>query len=91
MTPVRLTLIASAAAGTMALAAPAFAKIVATPDGQHYRLVPVREPGPGPAPEMVAITPSQAQAEAAPVSNCRLVHFEDHEFQPDYTTVCGPQ
>ena len=34
MTPVRLALIATAAAGLMAVAAPAFAEIVATPDGQ---------------------------------------------------------
>jgi hypothetical protein len=91
MTPVRLALIVTAAAGLTAIAAPAFAEIVATPDGQYYRLVPVRAPGPGPAPEMVTIAPSQATANVAPVSNCRLVNFEDNEYQPEYTTVCGPQ
>jgi len=30
-------------------------------------------------------------ASVAPVSNCRLINFEDNEFQPEYTTVCGPQ
>jgi hypothetical protein len=91
MTPVRLALIATAAAGLMAIAAPAFAEIVSTPDGQYYRLVPVRAPAPGTAPEMVTITPSQATANVAPVSNCRLINFEDNEYQPEYTTVCGPQ
>ena len=91
MTPVRLALIATAAAGLTAAAAPAFAEIVATPDGQYYRLVPVRAPGPGTAPEMVTIAPSQATANVAPVSNCRLINFEDNEYQPEYTTVCGPQ
>ena len=86
MTPVRFALIATAAAGLMAIAAPAFAEIVATPDGQYYRLVPVR----GPAPGQAAI-PSQATANVAPVSNCRLINFEDNEYQPEYTTVCGPE
>jgi hypothetical protein len=58
MTPVRLALLATAVAGLMTIAAPAFAEIVATPDGQYYRLVPVRVPVPGTAPEMVTIVPS---------------------------------
>ena len=91
MTPVRLALIATAAAGLIAIAAPAFAEIVATPDGQYYRLVPVRAPALGTAPEMVTIAPSQSTANVGPVSNCRLINFEDNEFQPEYTTVCGPQ
>ena len=90
MTPVRLALIATAAAGLMAAAAPASAsQIVMGPDGHYYRLVPVR----GPAPGQAAI-PSQATANVAPVapvSNCRLINFEDNEYQPEYTTVCGPQ
>ena len=94
MTPVRLALIVTAAAGLTAIAAPAVAEIVATPDGQYYRLVPVRGPVPGTAPKMVTIAPSQATANVAPVapvSNCRLINFEDNEYQPEYTTVCGPQ
>jgi hypothetical protein len=58
MTPVRLALLATAVAGLMTIAAPAFAEIVATPDSQYYRLVPVRVPVPGTAPEMVTIVPS---------------------------------
>jgi hypothetical protein len=91
MKHVRLAFIATAAAGLMALAAPASAEIVSTPDGQYYRLVPVRAPVTGTAPEMVTIVPPQATANVAPVSNCRLINFEDHEYQPEYTTVCGPQ
>ena len=91
MTPVRLALIAAAAAGLMAIAAPAFAEIVATPDGHYYRLVPVRGPAPGAAPEMVNVIPEKATANVASVSNCRLINFEDNEYQPEYTTVCGPQ
>jgi hypothetical protein len=91
MTPVRLALIATTAAGLMAIAAPAFAEVVATPDGQYFRLVPVRTPGPGAAPEMVNIIPQGATANVAPASNCRLTNFEDHEYQPEYVTVCGPQ
>ena len=87
MAPVRLALIATAAAGLMAIAAPAFAsQIVMGPDGQYYRLVPVRGPAPG-----QAAMPSQATANVAPVSNCRLINFEDNEYQPEYTTVCGPE
>jgi hypothetical protein len=62
MTPVRLALIATAAAGLTAIVAPASATI-----------------------------PRQATASVAPVSNCRLINFEDNEYQPEYTTVCGPQ
>jgi hypothetical protein len=87
MTPVRLALIATSAAGLIAIAAPAFAsQIVMGSDGHYYRLVPVRGPAPGEA----AIA-SQTTASVAPVSNCRLVNFEDNEYQPEYTTVCGPQ
>jgi hypothetical protein len=91
MTPVRLALIATAAGGLMAVAAPALAEIVAMPDGQYYKLLPVRAPRVGTAPEMVTIVPQGATATIAPVSNCRLTNFEDHEYQPEYTTVCGPQ
>jgi hypothetical protein len=91
MRHVHFAVLAAAAAGLIGLAVPASAEIVSTPDGQYYRLVPVRAPGPGTAPEMVTITPGRAIANVAPVSNCRLTNFEDNEFQPEYTTVCGPQ
>jgi hypothetical protein len=91
MRHVRFAFLAAAAAGLIGLAVPASAEIVATPDGQYYKLVPVRGPVRGPAPEMVTIIPGQATANVAPVSNCRLINFEDNEYQPEYTTVCGPQ
>jgi hypothetical protein len=91
MRHVRLTLIATAAVGLTAIAAPAFAaEIVATPDGHYYRLVPVRGPAPGTAPEVATIIPGQATASVPPASSCRLVNFLNNEYQPEYTTVCGP-
>jgi hypothetical protein len=33
----------------------------------------------------------QATASVAPVSNCRLINFVNQEYQPEYTTACGPQ
>jgi hypothetical protein len=87
MTSVRLALVATAAAGLTDIASPASAsQIIMGPDGHYYRLVPVRRPAPGEAP-----IPRQATASVAPVSNCRLINFEDNEYQPEYTTVCVPQ
>jgi hypothetical protein len=86
-----IAFLAAAAAGVIGLAVPAFAEIVSTPDGHYYRLVPVKAPPAGTEPEMVTVTPGPAVANIAPASNCRLVNFEDNEFQPEYTTVCGPQ
>jgi hypothetical protein len=87
MTPARLALIATAAAGLTAIVAPASAsQIILGPDGHYYRLVPVRGPAPG-----EAAIPQQATAIVAHVSNCRLINFEDNEYKPEYTTVCGPQ
>ena len=86
MTFVHLALIATAAAGLTAIAAPASAsEVVMMPDGHYYKLVRLRGPAPGEA----AIFP-QATANVAPVSNCRLVNFLNNEYQPEYTTVCGP-
>ena len=91
MTYVRLALIATAAVGLMAATAPASAsQIVMGPDGHYYRLVPVKGPSPGTAPEMMGVS-EQATASVAPVSNCRLINFVNQEYQPEYTTACGPQ
>jgi hypothetical protein len=91
MTHVRLGFMATATAALIAVAVPASAEIVATPDGHYYKLVPVRAPMPGTAPEMVTVAAGQPTASVAPVPNCRLINFEDNEYQPEYTTVCGPQ
>jgi hypothetical protein len=32
-----------------------------------------------------------ASVAPAPASNCRLISFVSLEFQPEYTTVCGPE
>ena len=89
MTHIRFALIATAAVGLMGIAAPAFAETVMMPDGHYYRLVPVKGPSPGTAPEMMGVS-EQATASVAPVSNCRLINFVNQEYQPEYTTVCGP-
>ena len=74
------------AVGLIAVVAPASAsQVIMGPDGHYYRLVPVRGPAPGEA----AIS-SQATASVAPASNCRLVNFLNNEYQPEYTTACGP-
>jgi hypothetical protein len=88
---VRLGLLATASIGLMAIVAPASAQVVATPDGHYYRLVPAKRPLSGTAPEVVNVIPEQATASVAPVSSCRLISFLNGEYQPEYTTVCGPQ
>jgi hypothetical protein len=87
----RATILATAALGLIAVAAPAFAETVMTPDGHYYRLVPMKEPSPGTAPEMVSVIPPQATENVANSSSCRLTNFQNGEYQPEYTTVCGPQ
>ena len=88
---VRLGLLATASIGLIAILAPASAQVVATPDGHYYRLVPVKRPASRLAPEMVNVIPEQATASVAPVSNYRLDSFVNGEYQPEYTTMCGPQ
>lgn len=88
---VRLGLLATACIGLIAVLAPASAQVVSTPDGHYYRLVPAKRPVSGTAPEMVNVIPEQATASVAPASNCRLTSFLNGEYQPEYTTVCGPQ
>jgi hypothetical protein len=77
---------AIAMAAAPALAAP----VVETQDGHYYRLVPLKGPLPEAPPEMVTIIPGQATAAFLPASGCRLTSFENGEFQPQYTTECGP-
>jgi hypothetical protein len=88
---VRLGLLATASIGLIAILAPASAQVVTTPDGHYYRLVPAKRPASRVAPEMVNVIPEQATASVAPVSNCRLDGFVNGEYQPEYTTMCGPQ
>src|ERR1700722_11991129 len=87
---VRLSVLATASLGLIAILAPASAQVVATPDGHYYRLVPVKRPVSGTAPEIVNVIPEQATASVPPVSNCRLTTFYNGEYQPQYITLCGP-
>ena len=81
-----LAVAAITAVGLIAVVAPASAsQVIVGPDGHYYRLIPVRGPAPG-----EAAIPQQATASVVPTSNCRLISFEDNEYQPEYTTACGP-
>lgn len=79
--------------GLMALATPAFAEVIMTPDGHYYKLVPLKAPPPGAASSAVIAIPEVATASVAPApaSACRLTNFVNLEYQPEYTTVCGPE
>jgi len=84
----RAALLATAAIGLMAIAAPASAQqVIMGPDGHYYRLVPVKGPAPGTAPETVI--PWQATANVVNTSMCHLDNFQNGEYQPEYVTMCG--
>jgi hypothetical protein len=88
---VRLSVLATASMGLITILAPASAQVVATPDGHYYRMVPVKRPTSRTAPMIVNVIPEQATASVAPISRCRLDSFVNGEYQPEYTTVCGPE
>jgi hypothetical protein len=88
---VRAALLATAAIGLMATAAPVSAQqIILGPDGHYYRLVPMKGPLPRTAPETVTGIPGEATADVANTSSCRLTTFTNGEYQPEYVTLCGP-
>ena len=93
MTNLRTAFLATAAMGLMALATPAFAEVIMTPDGHYYRLVPLKAPPPGAATSVIMAIPEGATASVAPAPacSCRLTSFVSLEYQPEYTTVCGPE
>src|ERR1700733_1551846 len=93
MTYLRTAFLATTAVGLMALATPAFAEIITTPDGHYYKMVPLKAPPPGAASSGIMAIPEGATASVAPApaSNCRLTNFVNLEYQPQYTAVCGPQ
>jgi hypothetical protein len=70
-----------------------FVRIITTPDGHYYKLVPLKAPPPGAASSVLMAIPEDATASVAPTSasTCRLTNFVNLEYQPQYTTVCGPQ
>jgi hypothetical protein len=93
MTYLRTAFLATTAVGLMALATPAFAEVITTPDGHYYKLVPLKVPSPGAASHVLMAIPEDATASVAPTSAspCRLTNFVNLEYQPEYTTVCGPE
>jgi hypothetical protein len=93
MTNLRAAFVATTAMGLMALATPAFAEVIMTPDGHYYKLVPLKAPPTGAASSVIMAIPEGATANVAPApaSNCRLTSFVSLEYQPEYTTVCGPE
>ena len=93
MARLRATVLATMAVGLMALATPAFAEVITTPDGHYYKLVPLKAPPPGAASSVLMAIPEDATASVAPASasTCRLINFVNLEYQPQYTAVCGPQ
>ena len=93
MTNLRTAFLATTAVGLMALATPAFAEVIMTPDGHYYKLVPLKGPPQGAASSATMAIPEGATASvaSAPASNCRLTSFVNLEYQPEYTTVCGPE
>ncbi len=89
---VRAALLATAAIGLMAIAAPASAQqVIMGQDGHYYKLVPFKGPLPGAAPEGVTVIPGQATANVANSSNCWVTKFHNGQYYPSYVTACGPQ
>jgi hypothetical protein len=93
MTNLRTAFLATTAVGLIALATPAFAEVIMTPDGHYYKLVPLKAPPLGAVSRVLTAIPEGATASVAPApaSTCRLTNFVNLEYQPEYTTVCGPQ
>jgi hypothetical protein len=65
MACLRATVLATTAVGLMALATPAFAEVIMTPDGHHYKQVPLKAP-PGQASSVVVAIPEGTTANVAP-------------------------
>jgi hypothetical protein len=92
MSYARLVLLAAGAIGLLAF--PASAETIATMDGHYYKLVPLKAFPRYPS-EVVTVIPEGAtasvpQASVSQNSSCRLTNFQNGEYQPEYTTVCGP-
>jgi len=88
----RLVLLAATAFGLLTCVASA--ETIATMDGHYYKLVPLRGPLPRYSSEVVTVIPQEATANVAQAglgsSSCRLTNFQNGEYEPEYTTVCGP-
>ncbi len=92
MAYLRLAILATTAVGLVAVATPALAEVIMTPDGHYYKLLPLKAPPPGAASSVVMAIPERATASVAPApaSTCRLTKFENGQYQPMWVTLCGP-
>jgi hypothetical protein len=72
MACLRATVLATTAVGLMALATPAFAEVIMTPDGHSYKLIPLKAPPPGEASSVVMAIPERATASVPPVARLDL-------------------
>jgi hypothetical protein len=79
MARLRATFLATTAVGLMALATPAFAEIITTPDGHYYKLVPLKAPPPGAASSAVMAIPEGATASVAPAPPWPIYNGFDHQ------------
>ena len=78
MACLRATVLATTAVGLMALATPAFAEVIMTPDGHHYKLIPLKA-RPGQASSVVMAVPEGATANVAPASPWPIYNGFDHQ------------
>ena len=87
MSYARLVLLPVLAVGLSSVAASA--ETVTTTDGHYYKLVPLSGLPRAPS-EVVPVIPQGAVASVPQTSSCRLTNFQNGEYQPEYTTLCGP-
>jgi hypothetical protein len=78
MASLRATVLATTAVGLMALATPAFAEVIMTPDGHYYKLVPLKA-HPGQASSVVVAIPEGATANVAPAFAWPIYNGFDHQ------------
>ena len=78
MTNLRTAFLATTAVGLMTLATPAFAEVIMTPDGHHYKLIPLKA-RPGQASSVVMAVPEGATANVAPASPWPIYNGFDHQ------------
>ena len=78
MASLRATVLATTAVGLMALATPAFAEVIMTPDGHYYQLVPLKA-HPGQASSVVVAIPEGATANVAPAFASPIYNGFDHQ------------
>jgi hypothetical protein len=74
----RATVLATTAVGLMALAMPAFAEVITTPDGHYYKLIPLKA-RPGQASSVVMAVPEGATANVPPASPWPIYNGFDHQ------------